>query len=354
MLKMRKQISRIATYIVICLATLNSCKKENFQPNAFAVPNRIDEATTWKSDLVYIINEPTQINAPLTIEPGTIIKFGEEGRLDILWDDGIVAVGSKLEPIIFTSFKDDIKGDSNGDNDKSIAQAGDWDRITHFGVFNKSVFKFCEFKYGGITGNGVLTLSGDVNIQNCVFSHNLSSESAEYIGALDLRYAKKPSIVKNNTFYDNTIPLCIYPEISIDNSNQFSSPDGQQTNKFNGIFVTGHLASNTIWQETEVAYVIYENGFGIFDGNLSLSNDVVLKFMDGIQMDVYFGEIINHNSQGVYFTSYKDDTHKGDTNADGGNNHTPFGVWKGIYNGISNSFFEWPNILNANNSFKQH
>jgi hypothetical protein len=59
--------------------------------------------------------------------------------------------------------------------------------------------------------------------------------------------------------------------------------------------------------------------------------------------------IVNYNGSGVFFTSYKDDTYKGDTNADGLASAPAANDWGGIYDNtlsIPNPYyFGWGNIL---------
>ncbi len=56
----------------------------------------------------------------------------------------------------------------------------------------------------------------------------------------------------------------------------------------------------------------------------------------------------NYNGSGVYFTSYKDDTLKGDTNGDGAASSPANSDWVGIYDNTntipSPYYYPWSNI----------
>ena len=67
-------------------------------------------------------------------------------------------------------------------------------------------------------------------------------------------------------------------------------------------------------------------------------------------LDIQVGaELINYDGTGVYFTSYKDDTHKGDTNGDVSATSPSATEWLGVYNNVN--FYTWSNILYSKNSF---
>ncbi|HDR67742.1 MAG TPA: hypothetical protein ENN61_01700 [Bacteroidaceae bacterium] len=141
-------------------------------------------------------------------------------------------------------------------------------------------------------------------------------------------------------------------EMNIDDSQIFHDPDDPLvTNKYNGIFVETIdeiNEANVIWGETEVAFVIDDNDWWINTGaSLRLQNNVVLKFKPGSALLLSEGPstLINHDGAGVFFTSYKDDSKKGDTNGDG-NATTPHqGDWYGIYDDNASVMLAWPNIL---------
>jgi hypothetical protein len=264
-----------------------------------------------------------------------------------------VANGTEAKPIIFTSLKDDMHGgDTNGDGSSTMPDRKDWGGI-NTNDENGSSFKYCHFYYGGNTAySSTLTVYGNgIRVENCLFVHNSGDDASGWYGALDATYGGSTTVIKNNVFYANTRPLSINTAFSIDDSNIFSDPDGNgPDNTYNGIFVETIDETTSVinWGETEVAFVIDDNDWWIYNGGvLNLANNVVLKFRPGSAMVIESGasSIANHNGTGVWFTSYKDDTKKGDTNGDG-NLTTPVnGDWLGIYDNASYDYVSWANLL---------
>ncbi|MBW2736313.1 MAG: hypothetical protein JRH20_28325, partial [Deltaproteobacteria bacterium] len=77
--------------------------------------------------------------------------------------------------------------------------------------------------------------------------------------------------------------------------------------------------------------------------SLTLADGVVLKFAAESAMVVQ-GPLQNHDGTEVYFTSFKDDSHKGDTNGDATATTAADGDWDGLYDGDGNRH-TWPNVL---------
>ncbi len=299
----------------------------------------ITEPTIWTGDKTYIINKyDFNIESTLTIEAGAVIKFPTAYKYLTLSGEGkIIANGSSISPIIFTSYKDDNNGgDSNDDGGESIPAVGDWANIDLNGQTG-SEFTYCKFLYGGngTDPSATLELSGGASatITNCTFAFNGGGENGNsYIGALNAESADPSTVITNNTFYNNVLPISIAAEINMDNSNAFSY--NGNNNNYNGIFVSGGIGRDVSWLETEVAYVLTSLNTPIMvDGNLTLGNGVVLKFTDDAYMDIQLNEnaITNYNGVDVYFTSYKDDELKGDTNGDQSLSSPTTADWVGIY-----------------------
>ena len=329
--------------------------------NLVNITEDITSPRTFSGDSVYVIRKyDFYVEATLTIQPGAVIKFHpSDGPYCMIGGGGVInAQGTSAEPIIFTSWRDDAHGgDVNGDCAASSPAPLDWGEINTNGE-NGSTFTHCHFYYGGdATYNATLTLYGNnITVTHCTFAHNDGSyaSSAGDVGVLDASDAGSGTVIQNNVFYDNVRPLSISTEFNLDGSNEFHNPaNPSQANDYNGIFVDTieDIDSDISWTETEVAFVIDDVDFWIESGyTLTLGNDVVLKFKSGSTMLLEDGApaLVNRNGTGVYFTSYRDDNHKGDTNGNGPSNGEA-GDWMGIYDDSmsipSPYYFNWANIL---------
>lgn len=292
------------------------------------VTEDITTPTTWESGKIYFVDSSDlDINTTLTIQPGAIIKFGEDGMITVSNGGVIKAQGTSASPIIFTSIRDDIGGDTNGDG-QSTGEAGDWSGIYISSVAGH-IFDYCKFFYAGQGGDCALGLDTiSASITNCTFAYNDSSQYA----ALWAPNAPAGTKIQNNTFYGNTIPLLVNVTYSIDDSNTFHNPSNStEINKQNGIFVTpfSDIKNQVTWAETEVPFVVKFNSISD-TGSLTISNGVVVKFLAQGGLDSS-GTL---NATGVTFTSIKDDL-KGDTDADSTVTPTA-GDWEGLWLG-SNS-----------------
>ncbi len=343
------------------LFSFQSCKKDddgggNLPDNVVVITEDIDQVTTWSGDKVYLIKAwDFYVNNTLTIQPGAVIKFHPTAGPDLsLGGSGtIVASGTLEKPIIFTSYKDDAHGgDTNGDGTGTNPAPEDWGEINTNGL-NGSVFEYCEFYYGGssaYTATLGITSGSNATVRNCTFAYNSGDDGTGWYGALDASGAGSGTVIQNNVFYENVRPLSINTEYNLNNSNQFHNPaNAIQTNTYNGIFVYtydfGHALS---WGETEVPYIIDDNDWWINStGSLSLANNVVVKFRPGstLLLESGLSALVNYNGTGVYFTSYKDDAHGGDTNGDMNATTPSNGDWNGIYNDVSSVYVSAANIL---------
>lgn len=326
----------------------------------------INTATTWDScHIYYVATTFPGLFATLTIEAGTIVKFGAQHGMLVNTGGRLVVNGTAAAPVIFTSSKDDsYGGDTNDDGSASAPAKGDWQFIT-FGLSSDNSLNYCKIMYAGYaseTYEQALNMGDGANnsIRNSVFAHNAGGTDSKF-AALNMSWCPISCVAQGNTFFDNGHPVIIGTSTNFDNSNIFHNPDNAaETNLCNGIFVdcvhNQDQATLMTWSATEVAFV-----FGGWTGNswsmdaqkiLVLGDNVVLKFAThtptpGFSILLPSGDfqLQNHSGPGVAFTSYNDDSRKGDTNGDGASVGTD-GYWEGIST-IGITWYSWANIFYA-------
>ncbi len=132
-----------------------SCSSDVFLFNTLAHEalvidfTQINEDTTLtKEDGPYVINSSVTIadGVTLTIEPGTIMKFGNGAALIIRGD--LNFSGTEENPVVFTSIYDDhYGGDTNGDGNATTPDAGDWQGIQFYDDDGNSILQYAKIQY---------------------------------------------------------------------------------------------------------------------------------------------------------------------------------------------------------------
>jgi hypothetical protein len=323
-------------FLLIVFAVVLSCKKDHNSPSKKPVRYITEKDTfktdvVWYADTIYVLKKAASINGKLTIRPGTIVKLE---TLSALTATSLFAIGTKDQPIIFTSIYDDEHGgDIDGDNGTIKPQAGDWLCIGSPDPGLQVRLEFCEFYYGGSV---MCVTQLSQKIENCIFSHSNGYVSLFKYSLITMSVDPSASAISKNLFYDNIQPLCIYPGTSIDSTNTFSYKG--ISNQQNGIFI--YAKSYTIktqvnLQENEVPFVIQKDITIEDGGHLEFINGTIVKFLPNVKISkTLTGSSLNGDMKKVVFTSYKDDNRGGDTNGDGNATTPQNGDWEGIYEGI--------------------
>ena len=121
------------------------------EPPIVMISDDIDSNTTWESENIYLVTQRIDVNAVLTIEAGTVVKFEPGVYIDV--ETGkIIAEGALGNPIVFTSYRDDVYGgDTNLDGNDTLPAPGDWAYLSIGGTNNDSVFDYLNFTMEAVT-----------------------------------------------------------------------------------------------------------------------------------------------------------------------------------------------------------
>lgn len=123
--------------------------------DAFSVSGSVNQDLTWSEEAIgfpFVITGMVAVNNPytLTIQAGEVIKLSS-GLMYVYGT--LTADGTETDPIVFTSFKDDVYGgDLNKDGSVSSPTAGDWYTVALYGInANEGTghLDHCIFRYGG-------------------------------------------------------------------------------------------------------------------------------------------------------------------------------------------------------------
>lgn len=305
------------------------------------VTDPISSLVKWTADKTYYVNNTiyVELGGTLSIEAGTVVKFNAEGKLLVESGGVIVATGTAAKPIYFTSYRDSSVGEAITDAAGVTAAAGNWQGVFISEGSTSNSFTHCIFTYGGINRSAVLKIYGVTTVDSCTFHDNLGGHpyatNAYDYATLDAFEAPAGTVIRNNLFYRNLWPLAISQTLSLDASNTFSyDEDGDTTtpavtNTQQGIYIFhGNIDGTVSWAETEVPLCFFGNLLRVTGtGSLTIASGAVVKNMSS-EFQVEYNGVLNRT--GVIFTSFRDDSCIGDTNADGTVTSPAKGDWTGI------------------------
>lgn len=275
--------------------------------SAVVIENDITQSVTWTADKVYTINSDVTINnsSVLTIQPGTVIKFGANGSLSIGYGSNatILAIGTATNPITFTS-------------SALLPTAGAWEGLTFYDkTLSNSVLSYCNILFAGKN-----SVYGAVNLLNCdITMNNCNISNSGSYGIYTTYGDNKGGFV---AFENNTINTTAKYGIVMNAQKISTIGNGNTFTSVKGISITGDYNSSTpqTWKNLNVPYFISTEVD--IDGSLTVAPGTIFKF----------------DSNGWIEIGYYTNT---TFIADGGSSTTPItftssattpsaGAWKGI------------------------
>ncbi len=282
------------------------------------ISSKIDTDQTWEADKIYYVTSDIDIEATVTIEPGCIVKF--RGDITLQNSGKIIAVGTEQKRIFFTSYKNDIGGDTNGSGSPSM-----YNTRQILVEESGSIFTFCQFDYS----DQAINVRGDdlsVTITDNIFVNNNYALRAD-------RDPSAASIIARNRFYSNYYPITVDPRLSIGTTNMFTNSDGSIKNTNQCIQLNSQYShemdADITLDITDIDY--YSGGFTLGNSiDLTLNENVVLKMGIGGTLTMELGASIVLNGSNSYITSYKDDTHGGDIDGQSSVPNPSTNYWSGV------------------------
>ena len=266
-------------------------------------PDNVEGVITWRklSKPYYVEGEINLYNATLTIEPGAIFKFDNNGEFNVGYSNNctLIANGTSTDKIVFTS-------------SATSPTAGAWYGLVFWSNnLSTSSMTYCEIAYAGKSSNSAVKLIGT----SLTFSNN----SVHHSGGKGLELDNSSFVAMANNTIENvaTHAMEIPAEAikSIGTGNTFTCAAGY------GIDINdGDVTVTATWKKQTVPYFA---NLGInINANLTIGEGVTIKFGSSGTVDVGYSEnaVLSANGTAtspVVFTSSAT---------------TPAaGAWEGIY-----------------------
>ena len=160
-------------------AVVDSDATEYRYPMPVSTSGTLSESSVWRARHVYCVEGTLTLasGVTLTIAPGAVVKFDAGAALVVGNGATLNAKGTRSQPIVFTSIKDDEHGgDTNEDGASSSPAPNDWRSVK---VSGRATFDNVKMLYGGgvanssdsgmLVGNG----GGNISLSNCVLAHGM-------------------------------------------------------------------------------------------------------------------------------------------------------------------------------------
>lgn len=272
----------------------------------------IDSDRTWTAGGVYVARSCTVTvnpNVTLTVNPGVVVKF--QGSTLVV-NGRLVAQGVDAAPVVFTSYWDDSHG-GDTDHESRTAAPGDWTNLVINGpgtVLDHTWIGYGGAWYGIDKANLYLNTS-NVTIRDSVFAW--SFEKGISIARLDPAY---PLRLTGNTFQNNML-WAVYARLDSPSTDLSLTNNSSSGSTWNGFGLEGVITGTLTFSTTASFPFMTEQGLTIAAGStLTVTPGTTFKF-SGKALTVD-GRLLARGTSAdpVVFTSYRDDAHGGNANAD--------------------------------------
>ncbi len=355
---------------------------------ATIIEGTITENTTWTAAASpYIINSKLTVaqGTILTLQAGTVVKLQSENGITV--NGSLYVEGTAAEPVYFTSLRDDsVGGDSNGNGSNTAPAAGDWHGITFnlesTGILDYAIIRYAGFGYSSVVPqiSSVHNLGGNIRIRNSEFSKSSTCAVGQTAGSVAIEHSSMHHMfcgvvaiggdihasdsafqntsvsffannLKNieliNNFFENND---INPEITLTRVKSFVHSGNRvlgTRGSGNGLLIRGTITSDMTLTKDDAPYLVTA-GSGFFGAagmqmlkenslfikatsTLSIEPGVIIKFIGAgkISIDGTL-RVLGTSDAPVYFTSIKDDSIGGDSNADGSTTLPARGNWNHV------------------------
>ena len=262
----------------------------------------------------------------LTIGAGVTVKFPSIAKLSV--DGTLSANGTAGAPIVFTSIKDDVIADHNGDGAATVGEPGQWSRLD----FNSSGASVLQHAHVRFAGSGSLA-AFDLHNSNLTMSH---CRTDSVLG---------PCLTLSTTSFPTVID-CVFnggtkaaTGVMLGAIAGFSGCTSSGQSIFTAPEITAHYGNPQGLSTIDVDDSFNSDGVIVVGTdlivpaftNMTIGAGVVLR-MDGDRAFVCNGTLTVAGvlSAPVVFTSIHDDFYGGDVNRNGSATSAAAGQWQGI------------------------
>ncbi|HNV82370.1 MAG: hypothetical protein WBI34_04190 [Tenuifilaceae bacterium] len=281
-------------YIYFAMAMLMagsfvSCTEEGPEDegNVIIVGQNIETPTTWLGSKTYVVERAIYVDANLTIEPGTVIKFKSGSSLSFGSYENmtLTANGTEDKPIVFTSFS-------------ANPAPGAWEGLWFYdNALSNSSMAYCQVMYAGQNDYPALNFDVKIKFNNCTVSKNKKNGIYSVEGFVEFN---------GNTIEDQgAFPIDIASKAlhTLGVNNAITCEPGY------GIRVRGGTlegATPITWKKQTVPYYIVDAIY--VDQSLTIDPGTTLQFQADGSLSIGSHQVLTFNALGtetekIIFTS---------------------------------------------------